>query len=100
MIIVRDGVNIELTSQEVFSAYEEQEHIFDVQDVSDELHSIVSADVDEEEYVAAAKRILESQELLNSCAYDHRRNIDKYDMDWYSSKELAVKDAVCKEMQT
>lgn len=100
MTIVRNGITIELTADELFSAYREQEYIFDCEDVKNGLESIVSADVDEEEYVAAAKRILESDSLLNACAGDYRKNIDKYEMGWYDARELAVKDACCAEMNS
>lgn len=99
MIIVRDGKTFELTDRELADAYYEQEHLFDIEDVKGELESIVSADVDEEEYVAAAQRILDSPELLNDCARDKRRNTDKYGMAWDAATTEAVKDAVCAEMK-
>lgn len=100
MVIVRNGITIELTADELFSAYREQEHIFDCEDVKNGLDSIVSADVDEEEYAAAAKRILGSASLIDACANDYRLNIDKYEMGWYDARELAVKDACCAEMSS
>lgn len=99
MTIVRDGKTFELTGRELANAYYEQEHLFDIEDVKGELESIVSAEVDEEEYVAAAQRILDSPELLSNCARDKRRSMDKYNMDWNSATTEAVKDAVCAEMK-
>lgn len=99
MTIVRDGKRFELTERELSKAYFEQEHLFDIEDVQSELESIVSADVDEEEYVAAAQRILNSPELLSDCARDKRRSMDKYGMAWDAATTEAVKDAVCAEMK-
>lgn len=99
MTIVRDGKTFELTDRELSEAYFEQEHLFDIEDVQGELESIVSADVDEEEYVAAAQRILNSLELLSDCARDKRRNTDRYGMAWDAATTEAVKDAVCAAMK-
>lgn len=94
MVIIRDGKAIELTERELADAYYEQEHLFDVEDVKGELEVIVENDVDEEEYVAAAKRVLSDSKLLSACAYDKRRNMDKYDMNWVSATSDAVHSAV------
>lgn len=99
MTITRDGKVIELTAQELSEAYFEQEHLFDIEDVKGELESIVSADVDEEEYVAAAQRILNDDTLLSDCARDKRRSMDKYGMNWDAATTEAVKDAICAEMK-
>lgn len=97
MKIIRDGVCFELTPEELRDAYCEQEHIYDTDYVRMELEAIISADVDEESYVAAAKRVLLDSTLLDECAYGLRRNIDKYDMSWGYAVTEAVKDAVCQE---
>lgn len=99
MVIVRDGKKFKLTDRELTDAYYEQEHLFDIEDVKAELESIVSADVDEEEYVAAARRILDSSKLLSDCARDKRRSMDKHGMNWDAATMEAVKDAVCAEMK-
>lgn len=97
MKIERDGNFYELTSEELVHAYWEQEHLYDVEDVKCELESIVSADVGREEYVAAAKRVLETPELLHATARDKRHNMDKHGMSWEYATAEAVKDSCCRE---
>lgn len=46
MLIVRDGKEIELTSEELFRAYEEQERIYDMQNIEDNMEEYL----DENEY--------------------------------------------------
>lgn len=98
MKIIRNGEEYELTSVELYAAYREQELKFDIDDVVNELEAIVGADCDEEAYIAAAKRVLESDNLLRVAAYDKRRNMDKYDLSWKDATIEAAKDAVCREM--
>ena len=98
MIILRDGKAYKLTSDELYKAYREQELNYDIDDVYNELEAIVSADVDEEAYVEAARRVLVSEDLLRDAAYQKRRNMDKYGLSWNDATIEAVKDAVCREM--
>ena len=99
MIILRDGKAYELTSDEIYEAYREQELIYDIDDVYNELEAIVGADVDEKAYVDAARRVLASNDLLREAAYQKRRNMDKYCLSWHDATIEAVKDIVCREMR-
>ena len=100
MKILRDGKEYELTSDELFAAYLEQEHIYDLDDVKSELELIIEDDIDEELYVEAAKRIYSDENMLHNVAYSKRRNMDRYNMEWSYAVSEAVKDAVCAEMDT
>lgn len=100
MIIVRDGRAYELTQEEVYQAYREQELHFDIDDVKSELELIIEDDIDEELYVEAAKRIYANENMLRDVALAKRRNMDRYNMEWSYAVSEAVKDAVCAEMDT
>lgn len=39
MKIIRDNKEIELTENELFNAYEEQQHLFDIQNIEDNMKS-------------------------------------------------------------
>ena len=99
MKIVRNGVEYELTARELTDAYYEQEHLFDVADVESELQCIVDDGCDKPERIAAAKTILAAADKLGDCAYNKRRNEDKYGMDWSSATSEAVRDAIRAEME-
>jgi len=98
MKIVRDGKDYELTSEEVYAAYLEQEHIYDVDDVRSELELIIEDDMDEEAYIEAAKRIYNDPVKLDEVARAKRKCIDKYNMEWGYAVSESVKDAICEEM--
>lgn len=99
MKIVRNGVEYELTARELTDAYYEQEHLFDVEDAQNVLQFIVDEGVDEPERIAAAKAILADANKLADCAYQKRRNMEKYGMDWEYALDEAMKDAIRAEME-
>lgn len=99
MKIERNGVEYELTSEELLHAYWEQEHLYDIDDVKSELELVVDNDIDEAEYIEAAKRIYEDSDKLDSVARSKRRNIDRYNMEWNFAVSEAVKDAIQEEME-
>lgn len=90
MKITRCGKDIELTSQERLRAYYEQEHVFDIEDVRNELEEWAEQG-DLEARLAA--NLLADRAKLSEIALDKRRNMDKYDMDWGIATRTAVKDA-------
>lgn len=63
---------IELTPKELYEAYVEQEHIYDVSNTKNYLGD---AYTDEE---------------IDAIAYDARRQADKYDLEWYDAVEEAL----------
>lgn len=78
MIIKRSFFNdtfhpeIELTKQELFEAYTEQQHIWDVSNTKSYLGDVYT---DEE---------------IDAIAYDARRQADKYDLAWDDAVEEAL----------
>ena len=100
MKIFRDGKEYELTPEELFEAYLEQEHIYDVDDVKSELELIVVDDTDEEEYIDAAKRIYADEDKLDSVACSKRHKMDKHNMDWVCAVSEAVSEAIREEMES
>ena len=96
MKIARNGQDYELTAEELVTAYFEQQFNFDLSDCRDEVSRIIEDDLDERTYVEAAKKVLNSQDLLADCAMDMRRNIDKYDMEWSYARDEAVRSIVCR----
>lgn len=74
MFIERNGMPIELTADELFKAYEEQEFLFDVQNIKENM----SCELDEDEYDA----LVDNQEFIEAAAVELRCNQDKYGMDY------------------
>lgn len=78
MVIKRSFFNdtfhpeIELTKQELFEAYTEQQHIWDVSNTKDYLS---------DEY---------TDEQIGAIAYEARRQADKYDLEWDDAVEEAL----------
>ena len=78
MIIKRSFFNdtfhpeIELTKQELFEAYTEQQHIWDVSNTKNYLGDVYT---DEE---------------IDAIAYDARRQADKYNFEWDDAVEEAL----------
>ena len=71
--------SIELTAQELFDAYCEQEHIYDVDYVNTNAH---------EEIAGLCHSQEEYDEGIELVAFEMRRRIDKYNMeDWFALEE-------------
>lgn len=81
MVIVRDGKEIELTKDEIYSAYLEQESMFDLENIDLNMEVYLS----KEEY----ELLKDNKDFMEEAAYELRRNQDKYDMDY----EFALKEA-------
>lgn len=92
MKIERHGRAIELTNQERLSAYYEQEHEFDVEDVRGELAGY--ADGEDARIADIAAALLEDDTRLSAIAKVKRQNMDKYDMTWDVATQDAVKKAL------
>lgn len=81
MKIIRDGKEIELTREELFNAYMEQENIFDIQNIEDNMENYL----EESEY----DLLKDNKVFIEDAASELRRNQDKYDMDF----ENAIREA-------
>lgn len=81
MKIIRDGIEIELTSDELFNAYLEQESLFDIENIENNMAYYLN----EEEY----EKLKDNRDFIESAAYELRHNQDKHNMDF----EFAIRDA-------
>lgn len=89
MKIIRDGKEIELTAEELRSAYWEQEHLFDIEDVVSELEYRCEFDSN-----GAAQKILEDPELISDIADEKRHEMDEYEVSWYDATQTAIDNAI------
>ena len=81
MKITRDGKEYELTSDELYNAYIEQEGIFDRENIENNMELYL----DEEAY----ELLKDNDDFIEEAAQKLRRNQDKYDMNY----EYALSDA-------
>lgn len=89
MIIYRSNERpIELTADELYQAYLEQEHKFDVMDIEDILDQLT----DEEclDMYDVEKSVL--IDYVDEIAEKKRRNMDKYDLSWETARDEAIAD--------
>lgn len=82
MKIIRNGKEFELTKDELFQAYYEQQELFDVENIEMNLDTYL----DEDEY----ELLKNNKEFIEEAAYQLRRNQDKYNMDY----DYALEDAI------
>ena len=86
-LIKESEVEIELTSDELFRAYSEQEHKFDIDDILEELET---GDEDTDNYNDIPIAWL--KENVSEIAYLKRWNIDKYGLEWREAVRQAIND--------
>lgn len=88
MKIVRNGIEIELTGEELCNAYYEQQFLFDREDcrytlteflTESQMNAIIGNKIDE---------------ILDFAANQLRRNLDKYEMDFFYARDQAVCDTL------
>ena len=91
MIVTREIngelVRIELAQDELYEAFEEQQHKFDVEDIRSYFDGIYEEGAFETEY---GRNYSEIEAMFDDLACEMRRNIDHYDMDWMSAREAAI----------
>ena len=80
-------VEIELTETELYNAYEEQQFLFDKQDVLDLISGWRESDVVD----TFGVDIKTYESYAEDIACEMRRNINKYDMDWDAARDEAVR---------
>ena len=86
MVIKRDGKEYTLTREELVEAYNEMEHIYDVETVSVRLKSCMG----EEDYA----RLGENEDFIDAVAYQMRKNIDRYEMSFSNALEEAISETL------
>lgn len=78
----------ELTKDELYDAYREQEHIFDLMDVESWFEAFGDDEI-EEMYGMTRKKLGEKFEDI---ACEMRRNIDHYDMSFTYARDAAINE--------
>jgi len=78
--------DFDLTSDELYEAFREQEHLFDRADVESYFDDYTDDDL---QYDYGIDRE-ELEERFDDMAYEMRRNIDKYEMDWTYARDAAI----------
>ena len=81
-------MTIELTGDELYRAYEEQQRLFDEADVE----AAFDAYEDEELVESYGMTRTEIGEKVSDIACRMRRNIDKYDMTWQYARDEAISE--------
>lgn len=84
-------VEIELTSEEVRSAYLEKEHEYDIWDVKSLLENY-SPEEFYSEYGISLTWAYNNATFIEDVADDMRKNIDKYNMYWDTARDEAIRD--------
>lgn len=86
---------IELTDRELYAAYEEQEHIFDREDVREVFDNMTDKDVLDTYGITAS----EASSLIEAMAYEKRRQIDKYGTEWFEARDDAIREIIDRYMK-
>lgn len=85
MEIYREGKKIILTEQELFLAYEEQENIYDMENVSENMGAYLT----KEQY----SKFKENKKFIEKAAFLLRTYLDKNNMTYEYAITEAIKDA-------
>jgi len=85
MEIYREGKKIILTEQEVFLAYEEQENLYDRENVRENMETYLTA----EQYM----KLKGNKSFIEEAAFLLRTYLDKNNMTYESAIAEAIKDA-------
>ena len=86
MEIYREGKKIILTEQELFLAYDEQENIYDMENVSENMGAYLT----KEQY----SKFKENKKFIEKAAFLLRTYLDKNNMTYEYAIAEAIKDAV------
>lgn len=82
--------NIELLPEELVDAFYEQRDKFDIEDILNYGEQMTQQEL-EEELGCSYSEFLSMKEMM---AQEMRKNIDKYDMDFVSAREYAIKETI------
>lgn len=83
------SVQLVLTEDELYEAFEEQQHKFDVEDIRNYFDGLYEEGAFETEY---GRSYSEIEAMFDDLACEMRRNIDHYNMDWMSAREEAIEE--------
>lgn len=88
MKIIRNGNEYELTSDELYRAYLEQEHLYDRENIELNMQARLDAPIYE--------ALQDNDAFIEDAAYQLRRNQDEYDMDYESALDDAISSSQSK----
>lgn len=83
-------MEFELTQNEMYEAYYDQQHRFDVEDIKWWFLDISDEELAED----YGKTRAEIEAMYDDIACEMRRNIEKYDMEWTYARDMAIADIV------
>lgn len=87
-------LEFELTSEELLAAFEEQEHLYDIQDVKNKFEGEIDPNEFEDEHGFPMDLVMDNQDLLDEMAWESRHNQDKHGMEWQYARDDAIKDII------
>ena len=87
MKIIRDGREYELTRQEMWDAFEEQQHKYDIDDVESVIHDTYDADDFFETFGITQEQ---AEANIDRIAYRKRKYQDEYDNHWDEAAKEAI----------
>ena len=85
MKIERNGIEYELTTQELWKAFCEQQHLNDISDIDLNLDSYLSED--------DIEKVKDDDEFFDDAAYALRSNLDELDMGFDAAISKAIEYA-------
>lgn len=85
MKILRNGQEFELTSDELYRAYIEQQNLFDRENIENNMEDYLDP--------VAYAMLKDNEDFIEDATYDLRRNQDKYDMTFEYALDDAIRNA-------
>lgn len=93
---IKLSLEVELTEEERREAFEEQEYLYDYMDIESKLNE-KKEEGETEFYGFLIDEITE--DMLEAMATEKRRQMDKYDLDWGTACEEAIKMIIQEGME-
>lgn len=96
MKIMRNGIEIELTEQEIEDAYRERRRYYNMEDIRSKLENMIE-EYDGESEEPILKKFLEDEEAIRDLAEDFDNALDENDSfmeSFWMTAEAVIKDAI------
>ena len=79
MKITRNGMEFELTAEEMREAYMETKHTYDIEEVKSMLETLLDGRVDRPEMTRKIREVLQNEKMVEDIAYEYRGNLDNFE---------------------
>ena len=79
MKITRNGMEFELTTEEMHEAYMETKHTYDIEEVKSMLETLLNGRVDRPEMMRKIREMLQNEKMIEDTAYEYRGNLDDFE---------------------